>query len=99
MTAQHLDTAWYSLSAVLHMVVLYNKYSLLVCTVWHFVRSVLGLFIINLMYIGIYAQYVILDNQKSYSAPVLSGVAQGTILTLMLFLMCTNDLSAWFIDS
>ena len=75
------------------MVVLYNKYSLLVRTVWHFVRSVLGLFIINLMYIGIYTQYVILDNQKSHSAPVLSGVAQETILALMLFLMCTNDLS------
>ena len=31
------------------------------------------------------SQYVVLDNQKSHSAEVLSGVSYGTVLVPMLF--------------
>ena len=53
-TAQHLDTD--TVHQLYHTsLVLYNKYSVLVRTIWDFVISVLGSFIIYLMYIGIYA--------------------------------------------
>ena len=38
------------------------------------------------------SQYVVVDNMKSHATPVLSGVPQGTVLALLLFLTYINDL-------